>query len=93
MRRCGDLLVVGAFFESWVARSKGTMDTREITIRVDAEAAKIYAAASAEKREKIDLLLSLRLSQVAGPSDSLEQVMREISEAARRRGLVGRLEH
>jgi hypothetical protein len=36
------------------------METREITIRVDAEAAKAYAAASAEEREKIDLLLSLR---------------------------------
>lgn len=64
------------------------MDTREITIRVDAEAAKAYAAASSEEREKIDLLLSLRLSQVTGPSDSLEQIMREISEAARRRGLT-----
>jgi hypothetical protein len=64
------------------------MDTREITIRVDAEAAKAYAAASSEERKKIDLLLSLRLSQVTGPSASLEQVMREISEAARGRGLT-----
>ncbi len=64
------------------------MDTREITIRVDAEAAKAYAAASSEEREKIDLLLSLRLSQVTGPSDSLEQIMRETSEAARKRGLT-----
>ena len=64
------------------------MDTREITIRVDAEAAKAYAAASSEEREKIDLLLSLRLSQVTSPSASLEQVMREISEAARGRGLT-----
>lgn len=64
------------------------MNTREITIRVDAEAAKVYAAASSEEREKIDLLLSLRLSQVTGPSASLEQVMREISEAARERGLT-----
>ncbi len=53
------------------------MDTREITIRVDAQAAKVYAAASAEERGKIDLLLSLRLSQVTGPSESLERVMRE----------------
>jgi hypothetical protein len=64
------------------------MNTREITIRVDAEAAKAYAAASAEEREKIDLLLSLRLSQVTNPSAPLEQVMREISESARARGLT-----
>lgn len=64
------------------------MDTREITIRVDAEAAKAYAAASSEEREKIDLLLSLRLSQVTGPSVPLEQVMREISESARAQGLT-----
>jgi hypothetical protein len=64
------------------------METREITIRVDADAAKAYTAASPEEREKIDLLLSLRLSQVMGPSAPLEQVMREISEAAQKRGLT-----
>jgi hypothetical protein len=64
------------------------METREITIRVDAEAAKAYAAASPEERKKIDLLLSLRLSQVTGPSAPLEQVMREISESAQERGLT-----
>jgi len=64
------------------------MDTREITIRVDAEAAKVYAAASAEERGKMDLLLSLRLSQVTGPAESVEQVMRGISEAARGQGLT-----
>ena len=66
------------------------MNTREITIKVDAKAAEGYAAASEEEREKIGLLLSLRLSQVTGPSDSLEQVMRETSEAARARGLTER---
>jgi hypothetical protein len=66
-------------------------EAREITIRVNTEAAKAYAAASAEEREKIDLLLSLRLSQVTGPSVSLEQVMREISETARPRGLTEKL--
>jgi hypothetical protein len=63
------------------------MDTREITIKVNAEAAYGYAA-SAEEREKIDLLLSLRLSQVTGPSASLEQITRETSQAARARGLT-----
>jgi hypothetical protein len=66
------------------------MDTREITIRVDAEAAKVYAEASEEEREKIDLLLSLRLSQVTGRSSSLVEIMKETSEAARARGLTER---
>lgn len=60
------------------------MDTREIKIRVDAEAAE----ASPEEREKTSLLLSLRLSQVTGPVAPLEQVMREISEVAQERGLT-----
>lgn len=64
------------------------MDTREITIRVDAKAAKVYAAASEEERGKIDLLLSLRLSEVTGSAESLEQVMRETSKAAQDRGLT-----
>jgi hypothetical protein len=64
------------------------MDTREIKIRVGAEAAEAYAAASQEEREKIDLLLSLRLSQVTGSAAPLEQVMREISVAVRERGLT-----
>ena len=61
-----------------------TMDTREIKIRVDAEAEE----ASPEEREKIDLLLSLRLSQVTGPVAPLERVMRDISDAAQERGLT-----
>lgn len=64
------------------------MDTREITIRVDAEAARVYAAASEEERRKIDLLLGLRLSQITEPSESLEQVMRETSKVAQERGLT-----
>ena len=63
------------------------MGTREITIRVDAEAAKVYTAASEEERRKINLLLSLRLKEVARSPESLEKIMREISEAARARGL------
>ena len=65
------------------------MDTREVVIRVDAEAAKAYAAASAEEREKIDLLLSMRLRQVTRPLASLKQVMRETSDAAQRQGMTG----
>jgi hypothetical protein len=64
------------------------METQEITIRVDAEAARAYAAASPEERRKIDLLLGLRLGEVTGPSAPLEQVMREISAKTQARGLT-----
>jgi hypothetical protein len=62
--------------------------TREITIRVDEEAAEAYAASSSEERAKIDLLLGLRLRQVTGASAPLERVMREVSDAVRERGLT-----
>ncbi|MGH3085899.1 MAG: hypothetical protein ACRDSJ_01110, partial [Rubrobacteraceae bacterium] len=72
----------------WQAYAGEFMETREITIRVGAEAARVYAAASDEERRKIDLLLGLRLGEVTGPSASLEQVMREIGGKARARGIT-----
>lgn len=63
------------------------MNKRDTAIRVDVETIESYAV-SADGREKIDLLLNLRLNQVTGPSTSLEQVMRETSEAARSRGVT-----
>jgi hypothetical protein len=64
------------------------METRELTIKVDAEAAKACAAASSEERKKINLPLSLRLSQVTAFSAPLEQVMRKISGVAQERDLT-----
>lgn len=64
------------------------METREITIRVDADAARAYAAAPPEERRKIDLLLGLRLGEVTGPYAPLKEVMQEIGEKARTRGLT-----
>lgn len=64
------------------------METQEITIRVDPEAARVYQTATPEQRRKIDLLLSLRLKQVMGPVASLKQIMDEISEKAQARGLT-----
>lgn len=65
-----------------------TMETQEITIRVDPESARAYEAATYKERRKIDLLLSLRLRQVTGHAAPLKQVMREISEKAHARGLT-----
>ncbi len=64
------------------------METQEITIRVDAETARAYEAASPEERRKLDLLLSLHLRQLTEPPVPLKQLMREISEKAQARGLT-----
>jgi hypothetical protein len=64
------------------------MQTQEITIRVDPEAASAYLAASEEDRRKLDLLLSLRLQDVTQLGESLESVMREIGKRAGQRGLT-----
>jgi hypothetical protein len=64
------------------------MRTEEITIHVDAEAANAYRSASEENRRKLDLLLSLRLTEATRSSRSLKEVMREISWKAQERGLT-----
>jgi hypothetical protein len=64
------------------------MQTQEITIRVDPDAASAYLAASEEDRRKLDLLLSLRLQDVTQPGESLEGVMREIARRTHERGMT-----
>jgi hypothetical protein len=64
------------------------MSTKTIQIRVDDEAARAYESASEEERKKLDLLLSLRLREVASPGRSLEEVMDEVSRKAQERGLT-----
>lgn len=64
------------------------MKTKEITIRVDEDAANAYRSAPEEDRRKLDLLLSLRLSEATRSTGSLKDVMREISRKAQDRGLT-----
>ncbi len=64
------------------------MQTEEITIRVDPEAARAYRAASEQERRKLDLLLSLRLHDALRPGGSLKELMRHISRKAQERGLT-----
>jgi hypothetical protein len=65
------------------------MPTAPITIEVDEQAAKAFAAASAEERRKIQLLLSLRLQDLTlSPAKSLKDVMDEIGAKAEARGLT-----
>lgn len=64
------------------------MQTEEITIRVDSEAARAYKSASEEDRGKLDLLLSLRLHDAMNPSGSLQELMRDVSRKAQKRGVT-----
>jgi hypothetical protein len=64
------------------------MQAEEITIRVDAEAARAYRSATEQDRRKLDLLLSLRLHDALRPSGSLSDLMRDLSSKAQERGLT-----
>ena len=64
------------------------MQTEEITIRVDPQAARAYRAASEQERRKLDLLLNLRLQDALHPGGSLQELMRDISRKAQERGLT-----
>jgi hypothetical protein len=64
------------------------MQTQEITIRVDPDAASAYLAATEEDRRKLDLLLSLRLQDVTRTGGTLDEVVRDVSEKAQARGLT-----
>lgn len=64
------------------------METRTITIRVNAEVARIFEAASEEQRHKLEVLLSIKLSDAIRSKRSLEEIMSEVSHNARDRGLT-----
>lgn len=64
------------------------METRQIMVRVTAEAAAIYESATEQERRKLDALVSLRLSEAAEPSRSLREIMREASLEVQKRGLT-----
>ncbi len=64
------------------------METRTITVRVDADTADVYEASSETERRKIDLLINLRLREVAKSVRPLTEVMAEISHNAQKRGLT-----
>ena len=65
------------------------MGTANITIQVDEAAARAFAKASPSERQKLQLLLSLRLQELtAAPGKSLQAVMDEIGGAAEARGLT-----
>ncbi len=64
------------------------MQTKPIVIRVNAEVARIFEAASEEHRRKFEALLSMKISDATRPKRPLEEVMSEISRNAKARGLT-----
>lgn len=64
------------------------MQTEEITIRVDSDAARAYRTAPEHDRRKLDLLLSLRLQDALDSGQSLPDLMQDISRKAHERGLT-----
>ena len=64
------------------------MTTEEITIRVDADTAKAFHSTSIEERQKLELLLNLKLRDSLHNKDSLLEIMDEISQEALAKGLT-----
>ena len=65
------------------------MDTKAITIAVDADAADAYAAAPWEQQRKIQLLLSMYLRDITlRPRRPLREVMQELAAEAAANGLT-----
>lgn len=62
--------------------------TEQITVSVDSDVADFYRSASETERRKLDLLVSLRLREVAASRNSLSETMGKISRNAQRRGLT-----
>lgn len=64
------------------------MATRAITVRVNPEAAQAYEAVSAEEKRKLDILLSLELTEVTREVRPFQDIMKDISSSTQARGLT-----
>jgi hypothetical protein len=64
------------------------METKNITIRVSAELAKIFELASEKQRRKLEALLSLKLGDATRGKKPLDELMSNISRNAQARGLT-----
>ncbi len=67
------------------------LTTETITIQVTPEAAQAFRSASETERQKMEILLNLRLLEVSRSRKPLEDVMREISKSAQERGLTEKI--
>ena len=64
------------------------METKTITIRVNAQVARIFEAASEEQRRKFEALVSLKFGDETRSKRPLKDVMSAISRNAQARGLT-----
>lgn len=64
------------------------METRPITIQVNVEAARFFETLPEKQRHKLEVLLSLKLSEATRQKRPLEAVMTEVSDKAQSRGLT-----
>ena len=64
------------------------MKTKFITVNINAKNNRIFEMATAEEKQKIEVLISLKLTQITRDKKSLEEVMSEISTKAQKRGLT-----
>ena len=62
-----------------------------IEIQLEEDVAQIYATASSEQKEKMNLLINLWLREFDPDSPSLSQIMDEISDSAAARGMTPKL--
>lgn len=60
----------------------------QITVSVDPDVANAYRLASDNDRRKLDLIVNLRLRDATRSKASLKEVMLDISQNARQRGLT-----
>lgn len=67
------------------------METKTIQIRVSAEVAEQFEAASEKERAKMEALISLQLKSFARPTRSLEEIMESMSDYARAKGLTSEI--
>ncbi len=64
------------------------MSTDAITVHVRPEVARAYKAASETDRRKMDLLVSLQLTEFVQSPQSLDEVISAMSREAQRNGLT-----
>ncbi|HEV2238316.1 MAG TPA: hypothetical protein VGR57_16760 [Ktedonobacterales bacterium] len=64
------------------------MAIEEITLRVSAEAAQAFRRATPEEQLRLETLVSLQLMGQLQPRRGLDEIMAEMSQQARARGLT-----